>query len=520
MRPWLLTQAVAGTVARRPEAPALRDGKVELSYGALWQESGRLAAGLQALGLGPGERAGICLKKSAAAGIAILAVLRAGGAYVPLDPVAPPARLAALIRDCGLRVVIAGDDQPGVEELRRAAAESPVRHWVTATGAAPGWRGVELGIEEPAPRRRVGGDLAYVLYTSGSTGQPKGVMHCHRHALNFIEWAAEETALGEQDRVGGFAPLHFDLSIFDLFASWSRGACLCMLDAVTARFPAAMAAWLDQERISVLYCVPSALVRLLPRCDPERGGANLRSLRAVIFAGEVFPVAPLRAWVARLPQTAFYNWYGPTETNVCTAYRVPSAPELIPDPLPIGTACPNFELRAGDESGQPSPDGAGYLWARGEIFLGYWGDRQRTAQVCRPFAGADGLEAVWYNTGDLARLDGDGVWHFEGRRDDLVKVRGYRISLLEIQQTLLRAPAVAAAAVLLIGEPGGEALHAYVALQAGQTASAAEVRNWCSQTLPRYMVPEVHVVAQLPETATGKVDRVKLAELARQGAAA
>ena len=523
MIPWLLPHPVEQAVARYPERPALRDGDREWNYRQLWSESGALAAGLQTLGLVPGGRVGIWLKKSAAAAHAILATLRAGGAYVPLDPFAPAARIANLIRDCGLEILIADARLASAEELRRPGF--PLRHLVLAEescGPPLAWQNLPRGEAAPRPVAGVGADLAYVLYTSGSTGQPKGVMHCHRHALNFIAWAADEVELRPADRVASVAPFHFDLSIFDLFATWSRGACLCLLDAVTARFPSAMAAWLDQERITVCYAVPSAWVRLLPCCDPRSGGARLEALRTFIFAGEVFPASPLRAWVARLPAANFYNWYGPTETNVCAAYRLPAAPAPVPEPLPIGLACPNFELRLGDEEGRPvAHDAIGYLWARGELFLGYWGDEARMAAVRRRLPGPALLPSEWYNTGDLARCDAAGVWYFEGRRDDLVKVRGYRVSLLEVQQTLLRAPEVRGAAVMLVGAGAGEGdLHAYVVSSAGELADAAALRAWCAHSLPHYMVPAIHFVSKLPETATGKLDRPRLLQLARGGTAA
>lgn len=529
MVPFLLHHAVEQAAARAPQGLALIDGDQRWTYGQLMARSQGLAAGLQALGLRPGGRVGIWMKKSAPAALSLLASLRAGGAYVPLDPFAPAQRIHRLIADCDIEILMADPALPASTEFW-AQPPASLRHVIAAPSPPPppaaklpwhDWQAMAAHGQPLADRPRVSGDLAYVLYTSGSTGQPKGVMLSHAHALNFIQWAGEEVGVQAADRVASMAPLHFDLSIFDLFASWSRGACVCLLDAVTARFPQATGAWLDAQQISVLYAVPSALIRLLPCCEVSRGGARLEALRSVLFAGEVFPAASLRAWVERLPQARFYNLYGPTETNVCTSYRVPMAAEEIPDPLPIGTVCPNFELQVRDDEGrQVAPNETGFLWVRGAIFLGYWGDAARTAQVRTRAQGEGGVAVEWYNTGDLVHCGADGVLYFEGRRDDLVKCRGYRISLLEIQQTLLRAPRVRAAAVVLAaaGE-AEEGLHAYVVADPAGAVAAGELRAWCARTLPAYMIPTLHWVEQLPETPTGKIDRALLHRLAAEGAA-
>lgn len=580
MTPYLLHHLVEAAAARYPRRPALEDGARRLSYEELMDESAALARSLQSLRLRPGDRLGLWTRKAAPGLIALLATLRAGGVYVPLDPFAPAERLARLIGDCGVRILVADPTLPAAAALwpLLAAAAAPPRHvlLVPAEGGEGDAAGSEAGTSEagraaamrqeasravpppaglhprgwdegPAPDRRsaarelpprLSEDLAYVLYTSGSTGEPKGVMLSHAHAINFAHWAADEAQIGPEDRVAGMAPLHFDLSIFDLFATWSRGACLLPLDGVTARFPAAVAAFLEERRATVCYAVPSALTRLLPFCQPPHG-ARLEALRRVIFAGEVFPPAALRAWRERLPRVVFHNWYGPTETNVCAAYRLPGLPAELPEPLPIGRALPNFELLAGDEQARPVAAGEpGLLWARGPMFLGYWGDPDRAAanRVC--IRGEGGEERWWYNTGDWARRDAEGEWRFEGRKDDLVKCRGYRVSLLEIQQTLLRAPGVRAAAVIPVGEPGGEQrLLAFVAAagsgdaerdesgerEAGNAAggagnaatpTAADLRAWCARSLPGYMIPAIRLLPELPETTTGKVDREQLRRMA------
>ncbi|MGH9483591.1 MAG: AMP-binding protein, partial [Terriglobales bacterium] len=366
MNPYLLPQVIERACVRWPEQCAVIDGEgAELSYADLERRSRALAAQLQAAGCARGARVGVWLPKSTPAVVALLAILRAGCMYVPLDPWAPPARIEALAADCGLGALLTG---AAGAALARQWSSPPALCWDWEHGALPATAATAW-----QPPANTSDELAYILYTSGSTGVPKGVMLTHAHALNFIHWAADEVGLHPGDRVASHAPFHFDLSIFDLWATLSRGATVCLLDAVTARFPRAVAAWIDQRHITVWYSVPSALVQMLPHAAAAGG-----RLRAVVFAGEVFPAAALRAWRAALPHAAFHNWFGPTETNVCTHFALPAlagGADGVPDPMPIGYACPNFELAVRDEAGDPVPaDTPGFLWARGPgILAGYWG---------------------------------------------------------------------------------------------------------------------------------------------------
>lgn len=537
MRPYLLHQAFEDSARQYPERLAVtgRDGEDALTYAALEERSRGLALWLRSQGLMPGDRVGIWMRKSPSAVVGLLAILRAGGVYVPFDPGAPLARVQSLAADCGLRLLLAdGDllqsdwtavsaDAPEVPTVPLAAVAVHGRGRMPLVHAGEGPRQVDW--EEAVrtggawtPAERVALDLAYILYTSGSTGVPKGVMLSHGHALNFIEWAADEVGLCPGDRVASHAPFHFDLSIFDIFASLSRGAQVCLLDAVTARFPAAVAEWVRRNRITVWYSVPSALVQLLPRLQAT---GERPAFRAVLFAGEVFPSISLRAWREWLPEAELYNLYGPTETNVCTWYRLPRRAEEIPDPLPIGVACPNFALELLDEQHRSVAAGEqGYLWARGPgLLTGYWGNAQRT-EACLLFReGAGGVVERLYNTGDVVSRAADGLLRFHGRRDDQVKCRGYRVSLLEVQETLLACPGVRQAAVVALPDAqDGTRLYGFVAPSVAGL-SVADVLAFCGRRLPAYMIPDqIEIRLKLPETSTGKVDRPRLLDELRERA--
>jgi amino acid adenylation domain-containing protein len=493
---YLLDQALVRAARRYASQPAIvgTDGG-EWTYARLAAKAGEWAKRLAEAGCQRGERVGVWMGKSPETVAALWGALQLGVIYVPFDPWAPSARVAALAADCSLAVMIADAERAA---MARSWTQPPS---MLASDPAMG----------PAPPKlsyagRTGEDVAYLLYTSGSTGVPKGVMLTHAHAMNFIAWAGAEIGLRPGDRVANHAPFHFDLSIFDLWASLTRGATVCLLDGVTARFPRAVADWILERRITVWYSVPSALVSLLPHAAPVAEGA----LRAVIFAGEVFPPAALESWRTALPGAAFHNWYGPTETNVCAHFRLPrgrlGAP--APAPLPLGFACPNFELAIGDDDANPLPPGeAGFLWARGPgIMAGYWADAERSQRVCRWRAGA-GAPGRWYNTGDVVRTGERGELYFEGRRDEVIKLRGYRVSLREVERGLEQCAGVRQAAVVTQVVAGATAMVGYVAADPALVTDGA-LRRQLSETLPAYMLPErIEIRAQLPVTSSGKVDR-------------
>lgn len=527
---YLVHHLLEQSARRSPDAPAVVDGSRELSYHDLDQRANQLGHGLIELGVRRGDRVALYLDKSIEAVIALYAVMKAGAAYVPLDPQAPPARLGYISDNAGVRVLIsAADKQTGWDALHAAAPglESLVVLGIPSSDDAPPVAPTGLRVFDqasldgydcvPISKRVIDADLAYILYTSGSTGAPKGVMLSHRNCLGFVEWAAEEFRLSASDRLSSHAPFHFDLSTFDLFASALIGAAVVLVPPHTSVFPSQVRKFIDTAGITVWYSVPSILTMLVLRGGLEPG--SLERLRTILFAGEVFPTRHLRRLMELLPHVRFANLYGPTETNVCTWWDVPRLDPEDDEPIPIGIPIDNVDVFAVTSDGRLAAEGeVGELHVRGStVMQGYLGDPEKTAARLVPDPIGDVLAQTVYRTGDLVALSPDGSYRFLGRRDEQIKSRGYRIELGDIETALYAHPAVAECAVVAIpDELVSNRLEAYVNARAELTE--VELTNFCAERIPQYMIPEViRFVGSLPRTSTGKVDRRALVQQAAAG---
>ncbi|MDX1531305.1 MAG: AMP-binding protein, partial [Rhodothermales bacterium] len=312
---YLLPHAIERAAARDPDREAVRCSGDALSYAELVAWADRLARVLVDEGVRRGERVGVFLDKGLRAAVAIYGIMKAGAAYVPLDPAAPPARLAFMVRDGGLRHLVTDEaKRPALARLGADGVRLTACVGVEGGGDLPG-RGVpwEAVAAAPAEAPAVGTteqDLAYVLYTSGSTGVPKGVMHTHRSALGWAEIAAHTYGLRPDDRLSNHAPLHFDLSTLDYFGAAVAGATTVVVPEAYTKLPAALSKLMEDERLTVLYVVPLALTHLLLYGALDK--RDLRALRWVLFGGEPMPTKHLRALMALLPQARFVNVYGPT----------------------------------------------------------------------------------------------------------------------------------------------------------------------------------------------------------------
>ncbi len=485
-----------------------------ITYQDLHALTGRLRDHLRGRGVGPGDRVGLCMTKSIDAVAAMFGIMKAGAAYVPCDPNAPPARNAFILADCQVKLALVEERfHAGVtREIAALGAAVPL----LAIGAVSGGAALRSALDAPPPAGAAAvvedlspapDDLAYILYTSGSTGRPKGVMLTHRNAVSFVQWCVETFRPVPDDRFSSHAPFHFDLSILDIYVPLQEGATLVLVAHEIGKDPGTLAAFIAQKRISVWYSAPSILSLMAEMGDLDR--LSFPALRHVLFAGEVFPIRHLRRLRQQWPAPRFFNLYGPTETNVCTFHEIPATiPPDRGDPYPIGKTCSHLADRVVDLDGAIASDGAGELCISGPaVTPGYWNREEQTSRAFLP--STDGLR--WYRTGDIVARDGNGDYVFHGRRDRMVKKRGYRVELGEIEACLYTHPRLRQAAVVAIETDAGLSIKAFVCTHDAQRVSIIDLKRHCSEQLPLYMVPDLFAFTDaLPTTSTGKVDYEKL----------
>jgi amino acid adenylation domain-containing protein len=515
---YVLQQLLSKSAKAYPEKVAVWARGRSITYRELEERSNQMAHLLRKEGIQKGDRVGLFFPKCVESVISMLGVVKAGGVYVPLDPQAPADRVGYIIGNCGIRVLITNHEKRAVltpetlELLESCISTDQAENG--SDGKMVPWSHLA---EFPADHAPVVGlietDLAYILYTSGSTGRPKGVMISHQNALTFVEWCAEEFQVRSEDRLSNHAPLHFDLSVFDVYNTLEAGATVYLITEDLAVFPTSLANFIVEQQITIWYSVPSALMLLLlhARLTQEK----LKTLRIILFAGEVFPMKYLRQLAEMAPAAELYNLYGPTETNVCTYYHVERERLASLEKLPIGIACANTDAFAITDDGKRAATGeSGELYVRGPgVTYGYWADPEKTQKMCVPNRFEQNFEEKMYRTGDLVTVAEDGNFYFQGRRDSMIKSRGYRIELGEIESALLSHPGVREAAVLAVpDEIVGNRLRAVVSLMEATSLKALDLQQHCAIKVPKYMIPEfIDMLEELPKTSTGKIDRVKLA---------
>jgi amino acid adenylation domain-containing protein len=510
-----LHQLLDISASRLPDNVAVEEAESgSIRYGELAHLSDRVRDRLVQLRVGAGDRVGICMRKSADAVASIFGIMKAGAAYVPADPTAPASRNAFIFHNCAVKVLII--EARLVDSLRSEFSKlgfTPEMLVIEGTGAGVPLRNAldQLDAVQPVSSMSSAApdpsELAYILYTSGSTGRPKGVMLSHGNAGCFVSWCSDVFQPTEYDRFSSHAPFHFDLSVLDIYVSLKHGATLVLVEERLGKEPARLAPWIAEKKLTVWYSAPSILSLLAQFGKLEQH--DYSSLRLVLFAGEVFPVKHLKLLKSLWQHPRYYNLYGPTETNVCTFYEVP---RLVPDsqtePVPIGKACPHCQPLVVDESGSAVAVGAeGELCITGpSVLQGYWNLPENTAGAFLP-----GRDIRWYRTGDIVIELPDGNYKFLGRRDRMVKKRGYRIELGEIEVALYRHPAIKEAAVLAFPEDDGVPIKAFTSARDGSKLSVIELKKFCSENLPLYMVPDHFCFLEsLPKTSTDKIDYQKL----------
>ncbi len=471
------------------------------------------------LKVGRGDRVGVMLTKSLETQIAIFGILKAGAVFVPIDPAAPAGRVRFILRDCSVRIIVSESDRHralarilaeetpleavmGLDEAR----ELPVRavSWsevASAKQGAPDVAATEL-------------DLAYIMYTSGSTGEPKGLMHTHYSGLSYARLSADTYEVTPVDRISDFAPLHVDQCTFACFTARLKGATTIVIPDEIAAFPVDLARLIEAERISIWYSVPLALIQLVDRGD--LGDFNHSSLRWVTFGGEPFPPKHLRSLMSYWPQARFSNIYGPAEVNQCTHYDFGAADIAGEESVPIGEVWADSQGLIVDDEDREVADGqAGELIIRSPTMMqGYWRRPDLDAKAFYLRETLPNFRECYYRTGDLVRRRVDGMLEFIGRKDRQIKVRGYRVELDEVEAALCAHEAVREAAAFADGKsPEDRRVLAAVILHDGAIADERQILRHASGLLASYSVPQyISVESTFPRTGSGKINRRALSE--------
>ena len=493
-----LPQKLQDSVSRTPAAEALVVGSQRVSYERLWRQVCAVAGYLREIGLERGSRVAVVLDNSTEYVAAYYGTLCAGAVAVGMNAAARARELTSWIAHCDARVVFVDARHADLPQLLERLSGSIHVVVVGTTGSPTDWANVlASGPAQPiAPRAE---DVAAILYTSGTTGRPKGVTLTHGNLAANAASIVEYLELKPSDRVLNLLPFFYSYGSSVLHTHLSVGATVVLEHQLV--YPQRVLQRMADERITGFPGVPSTFVLLLQAGDFSR--FDLSALRYVTQAGGAMATTVIRKLLEALPHTRIFIMYGQTEATARLSY-VP--PERLLDKLgSVGIPIPGVEISVRDEENRAVPVGvSGEVCARGgNVMHGYFRDDQATSLVLR-----DG----WLHTGDLGHIDGEGFLYLQGRRSDMIKSGAHRISPLDIEEVILAMPEVAEVAV--VGVPDdvlGEAIKAVIALKPGATLEAVQVQRHCSEQLPRYKVPRtIEFAARLPRTSSGKIIRYQL----------
>jgi amino acid adenylation domain-containing protein len=467
-----------------------------LTYSQLGERIVHFSSHLTTLGCSEGTRVGLYMDKSVDMVVMMLALLRIGAAYVPVDPDSPVARNIRILRASRANMIAATQAQVAVlsQEL--------------SSDAMGGFEGMTVFKLSDPDDVQLDEAVAYILHTSGSTGEPKGVVTTHSAVLSFIDYCTEIFQPTPNDVVCAFAPFHFAMSVFDIYLALLNGSHLVLVDTKLIRHPPSLVELVSQTHISIWYSTPSALRLLMNNDFTSR---KLHALRLVLFAGETFPQGDLQRLYDGLDQVKLYNLYGSTETNVMALHHIePKLGKVVIDNTLLGKPCRHFLIRVANAEGKPLPAGeegeiqvsSPALFSRYSTQDGYGMDSF--------LYDADGQR--WHRTGDFARINEDGDLAFVGRRNRIVKVKGYRVALGEVEAALYRHPKIADVAVTVKPDGSGALdIEAYYTTPDSKKVSLIELKRFCSGQIPLNHIPSRFIFCeQMPRTPSGKINYKRL----------
>ncbi len=509
-----LVHSIENSALRFPERDAFRCGDKALNYQELKYKTDQLAKQLIDFRIEKGDRVGIFMPRCIETAIAIYGIMKAGAVYVPLDPSAPSERTNFLIDNCDISYVISIPSQK--KSLLKIIEEG------TSLNAIIGVKDTSLPITTVSwdtifsnsltdfkKIRIVAEDIAYIMFTSGSTGNPKGIVHTHRSGLNYAKFSAELYALNYTDRVANHAPLHFDICTFGYFSAPLVGACTIIIPDAYTKLPASLSELMEKEKITFWYSVPLALVQLLLNGVLDK--RNLSTLKWVLFGGESFPAKHLNALMQRWSHARFSNIYGPAEINQCTYYHLDTPPSIT-STVPLGEVWKHATYKILDVNDKEvrKGDTGELVVCTTTMMEGYWKNKELTQKSI--YTEETNLKHRYYRTGDLVRENEQGQLLFIGRNDRQVKVRGYRIEMDEVENILIRHKEVKEVGVFLRENKVGDLeLNAAVILTPQASVDGKTLAKFCTSFLPSYAIPEnIYSITEFPRTSSGKIKRSEI----------
>lgn len=510
----LVSDYVTESAASRPGKVMCVCGEQRLSYGELETQTNRLAHYLIGAGLQPGDRVAVFLGNQIEAVIAVFGILKAGGTFVTINPTTKPDKLCYILNDCAAHSIVI--DARAKAAIEAVQAQAPTVRRILACGAAPshdaaGERLVafDQALHEspavPPPRRCIDMDLAAILYTSGTTGRPKGVVMTHRNILSAAASITEYLGNVPEDIILNVLPLSFDYGLYQVLMTTKVGATLVLERSFA--YPYQVVQRVKQERVTGFPGVPTLFAMLLQMQDIAP--ADFDSVRYVTNTAAALPPAHILRLRGLFRKARIYSMYGVTESKR-VSYLPPE--ELDRRPASVGRGMPNEQVYIVDEDGRPvGPGVVGELVVRGSnVMQGYWGLPEETAKVLRP--GKYPWEKVLY-TGDLFTMDDEGYLYFVARKDDIIKSRGEKVSPREVENVIYELPDVREVAVFGVPDPIlGQAVKALVVKAEGSALAERDITGHCGRRLESFMTPKfVEFVASLPKTESGKIKRSALA---------
>ncbi len=501
--------------ADEPDRTAVAAPGRRYSYGDLTEAVAAYALALEELGLGRGDRLVVVIEPCFEAVALLCACSRLGVIWTPVSPENPAARIAAVVSTVSAQALVG---TAATEELVRSSAPDPDFPTGICSEQQLAWR-LPPGRRAPAPREKkpvLEIDPAYIVFTSGSTGEPKGIVMPHRSVCSFFDVLVEFCGLTRDAVVGTMAPVQFDFWLLDIALALGSGAALAYVPRPSFYQPKRMAGHMKALGVTQMHGVPSIWPTLMRHAEAEL--KQVETLQTILFGGEAFPVPALRRLQDMLPHLRMINAYGPSECLACSFKEIPNPIPADVERIPFGPGFRGVELISVDEDGREilTPHTPGELYIRGgNLFSGYWDNEEATRNAMAPRPGAPETGEQVYKSGDIVYFDEAGDYYFVERRDSQVKIMGHRIELAEIAAALRSFPGAGDAVVFQAGgEADGSAspsLVACVTTVSGADIAPHEIRSWCLRKLPRHMTP-VHIETreEFPLTANGKIDVARI----------